>query len=180
MAGKTDRKFCGVLYPDSTSYDCTAVLDRLQEIFPFWAYVLHDKDVDANGEIKKAHYHWIGKQENPAPASTIANKLGVAVNDVCYCKSVKAQVQYLIHKNDPDKFQYPPTDVVSSSDVKRWLCEGEEEQKAYAIYEYIRESNCTSVEQLTDWALSNGNWSEFRRGFAIWNCIMNERKMKRV
>ena len=56
----------------------------------------------------------------------------------------------------------------------------EEEQKAYAIYEYIRKSNCTSVEQLTEWALSNGNWSEFRRAFAIWNCIMNERKIKRV
>ena len=70
MAGKTDRKFCGVLYFDSTMYDCLVVLECLNDCFSCWGYVLHDSDVDENGEVKKAHYYWVGKQETPAPART--------------------------------------------------------------------------------------------------------------
>lgn len=53
--GIKDRKYQGVLYPDSESYCCDDVLNILKSTFPEFAYILHDKDVDENGELKKPH-----------------------------------------------------------------------------------------------------------------------------
>ena len=48
--GIKDRKFQGILYPDSESYCCEDVLNVLKSTFPEFAYILHDKDTDENGE----------------------------------------------------------------------------------------------------------------------------------
>ena len=74
MSGKS-RSFLGVLYPDSESYDCSAVLERLSCLFEEWAYILHDSDSDENGELKKAHIHWVGRLENATSLLAIADSL---------------------------------------------------------------------------------------------------------
>ena len=48
---KMSRNFQGVIYPDSQSYDCQEVLSKLAQFSDF-AYILHDQDVDENGELK--------------------------------------------------------------------------------------------------------------------------------
>lgn len=174
MAGKKDRKFCGVLYPDSSTYNCEAVLKTITEIFPAWCYVLHDMDTDENGEIKKAHYHWVGKQENPVEAATISNKLGIPENDVCFCKNWKAQVRYQIHADNPEKFQYPPEAVKANFNFGNFITSGISTEKAQAILEHIYENQTTSTKDLAQWCIVSGNWDEFRRGFSIWANIMKE------
>ena len=72
MAVKEGRNFLGVLYPDSESYDCQKVLSRIEDTFVDFAYIVHDMDVNENGEIKKTHIHWCGKKSSPAPLSTIS------------------------------------------------------------------------------------------------------------
>ena len=75
------RKFCGILYVESDTYKVDDVLERIKSYFDQWAYCLHDKDVyDETGEIKKAHYHWVGSVRNPVQVSTISNALGVPSN----------------------------------------------------------------------------------------------------
>ena len=56
MASEKSRTFLGVLYPDSESYDCASVLDRLSDVFEEWAYITHDMDTEEDGEVKKAAY----------------------------------------------------------------------------------------------------------------------------
>ena len=73
MSGKS-RSFLGVLYPDSESYDCSAVLERLSCLFDEWAYIVHDSDSDENGELKKAHIHWIGRLENATSLLAVADR----------------------------------------------------------------------------------------------------------
>lgn len=179
MADKKSRTFLGVLYPDSESYDCDSVLGCLSVVFEEWAYVIHDMDTDKNGEVKKAHIHWVGKLTSPALLSTVAgsHKLGVPENSVEYCKNWKYAVRYLVHKDSPDKFQYSPDVVVSNFDIAPML-DGKQSEvvKVRMIRQYIRESHCTSVEQLLDWCLDNDCWSEYRRSFAIWVSVMREVK----
>lgn len=179
MASDKSRTFLGVLYPDSESYDCSSVLARLSEVFDEWAYVTHDMDTDDNGEIKKAHIHWIGKLSSPALLSTVAGgrKLGVPENSVEYCKNWKYAVRYLVHKDSPEKFQYSPDAVVSNFDILPTL-DGKQSEivKVRMIRKYIEETQCTSATQLLDWCIENNCWSEFRRSFAIWSCIMREVK----
>lgn len=173
------RNFLGVLYPDSETYDCALVLERLKSVFQEWAYVLHDYDFDENGVLKKSHIHWIGKLENATSLSAISDgkHLGVSSNSIEFCKNWKYSVRYLIHKDSPDKFQYSQECIISNFDVAFFLRDKDDEvATARKIRTYLFESQCTSVRQLMDWCLENGCWSEFRRSFSIWACVMREFK----
>lgn len=178
MSGKS-RTFLGVLYPDSESYLCSAVLERLSCVFQEWAYIVHDSDSDENGELKKAHIHWVGRLENATSLLAIADSkhLGVNPNSIEYCKNFKFAVRYLIHKDSPDKFQYPQDSIKSNFDVVPFFRDKDDEiASVRKIRAYLMDSHCTSTEQLMDWCLENGCWCEFRRSFAIWSCVMREMK----
>lgn len=110
MADKKFRSFAGTLYPDSESYDCELLLSTIRSKFIDWAYILHDKDVDENGELKKSHIHWVGRA-TPRCLSVVSNFLGLPENDIEVVKNFDNMVMYLIHLNDIDKFQYSPDDV---------------------------------------------------------------------
>lgn len=110
MADKKFRSFAGTLYPDSESYDCEILLSTIRSKFIDWAYILHDKDVDKNGDLKKPHIHWVGRA-TPRCLSVVSNFLGLPENDIEVVKNFDNMVMYLIHLNDIDKFQYSPDDV---------------------------------------------------------------------
>ena len=110
MADKKFRSFAGTLYPDSLSYDCETLLSTIRSKFIDWAYILHDKDVNENGELKKPHIHWVGRA-TPRCLSVVSNFLGLPENDIEVVKNFDNMVMYLIHLNDIDKFQYSPDDV---------------------------------------------------------------------
>ena len=110
MADKKFRSFAGTLYPDSESYDCETLLSTIRSKFIDWAYILHDKDVNENGELKKPHFHWVGRA-TPRCLSVVSNFLGLPENDIEVVKNFDNMVMYLIHLNDIDKFQYSPDDV---------------------------------------------------------------------
>lgn len=110
MADKKFRSFAGTLYPDSEAYDCETLLSIIRSKFIDWAYILHNKDVDANGDLKKPHIHWVGRA-TPRCLSVVSNFLGLPENDIEVVKNFDNMVMYLIHLNDIDKFQYSPDDV---------------------------------------------------------------------
>lgn len=110
MADKKFRSFAGTLYPDSESYDCESLLSTIRSKFIDWAYILHDKDFNENGELKKPHIHWVGRA-TPRCLSVVSNFLGLPENDIEVVKNFDNMVMYLIHLNDIDKFQYSPDDV---------------------------------------------------------------------
>lgn len=178
------RKFCGILYVESETYVAAEVLECLKAYFDQWAYILHDKDVeDGSEDLKKAHYHWVGSVKNPVQVSTIANALGVPVNYIEFVRKKgntdnwKGAVRYLVHASNPEKFQYDAQEVVTNFDVIRYINAYDETQQILKIVCFIRENpNCT-FEQVFDYAVMNGCYSEFRRGVYIINKIMNERTM---
>lgn len=113
MADKKFRSFTGTLYPDSVSYDCEHLLSVIRSKFIDWAYILHDKDTDENGVLKKPHIHWVGRA-TPRYLSVVANFLGLPENNIEVVKNFDNTVCYLIHLNDIDKYQYSPDDVESN------------------------------------------------------------------
>ena len=82
MFEKQSRCFIGILYPDAENYVCDDVLVRLHDAFRDVAYIIHDMDVTESGELKKAHIHWVGKRDSPAPLSTIVNALKIPAQDI--------------------------------------------------------------------------------------------------
>lgn len=83
-----------------------------------YAYAIHDLDVNEEGQRATGHIHFVYKARECRRLSTnlneIADALGVDPLSVSVDKasSVASSVRYLIHKDDPQKHQYPMGSVV--------------------------------------------------------------------
>lgn len=82
-----------------------------------WAYIYHDKDVNDKGELKEPHFHIILRLYRGFTHSCVKrwfaclNDNGELINThVVNCSDVGSYFEYLIHKYDPDKYQYDPAD----------------------------------------------------------------------
>lgn len=172
------RSFTGILYPDSTAYSCAEKLDILKECFPKWAFVLHDKDVNEDGELKKPHYHWVGYRENGVQVSTIAKFMDLPEAAVEFGKfGWRALVRYLTHIDHPEKTLYPVEDVTCNFNICALLQdELTSDDMAKSILNYLVSSGCSSTRQLVAWAIDNGVWSELRRSSGLWSAIMLENR----
>lgn len=69
-----------------------------------WYLITHDKDIKDTGEPVPVHYHIVIKFTSPTKKEQIIKKfpIGYAENT----KNLLASVQYLIHKNNPEKHTY--------------------------------------------------------------------------
>lgn len=85
--------------------------------------ILHDKDVNNDGEFKRAHYHCVLSSVKRYRVKQIINLFVdcLSTNEeniqVMECDNFIACVQYLIHKNDLDKYQYNYKDIISNDSI---------------------------------------------------------------
>lgn len=171
MAEKKYRSFAGTLYPDSESYDCEQLLSIIRSKFIDWAYILHDKDVDDNGELKKSHIHWVGRA-TPRCLSVVSNFLGLPENDIEIVKNFDNMVQYLIHLNDIDKFQYSPDDVETNlpniGQLLRRLSEGQ------IVKDLASAKMQKSWYDLVQYAVDTDSYDVLRRNLGVIRLIWEE------
>ena len=123
---KRVRAFKGVFYPDSDTYDYSDVMQKISS-FGSALFILHDKDLNDEGEVKKAHYHFVVRWTSGTALyrSSIANLSGLSKMDVIpiYGKydsdqgnSLEQSLLYLTHRNYPEKVQYSDSDLLLSYD----------------------------------------------------------------
>ena len=171
MADKKFRSFAGTLYPDSESYDCETLLSTIRSKFIDWAYILHDKDVDDKGELKKPHIHWVGRA-TPRCLSVVSNFLGLPENDIEICKSFDNMVMYLIHLNDIDKFQYSPDDVETNlSNIGQLLRRQSEGQ---IVKDLASAKMQKSWYDLVQYAVDRDSYDVLRRNLGVIRLIWEE------
>lgn len=145
-------KTCEVMqYLEYMDCDYEEIEKRIQAITNLKTYciMLHDKDVLKDGNPKKPHFHAVLTFTDGKTWESIAAAVGVEKQYVNKIKTTTARAQaYLIHKNDPDKFQYDAADVRANfdyiekmDDIKRTISIEEvinriekEEIKPYNIY----------------------------------------------
>lgn len=167
-----------ILYPDAENYDCSALLNSWSDYFAEWAYVLHDKDTDADGNLKKPHYHVYGKHTTSALASTVVNKTGVPFSVLRKVPNRKGYIQYFLHfgEKNQDKFQYPFDTIQSNFDCAKYFSKLPDIIQAQMLYNFIYSGTCTCMKDLVDFALYNECWSELRRGSYIFRSLLSENK----
>lgn len=86
-----------VMYPESMIDDWQNKVGSLLE-FPY-AYCIHDKDCDENGEIRKTHVHFILAYSNTTTKNCIIelfSRLGV-INTCQVTRNIRNSYDYLIH-----------------------------------------------------------------------------------
>lgn len=124
--GNRFRSFTLIFYAGALELD--KLLMKYSVRISHYAYIIHDKDVyqedlqdnDGNyvhrkGEIEKPHIHLLIDFYN-AHTPNAVKKLFTTELDKPRVERVVdkvAQYEYLIHKNDPDKYQYEKSAIIS-------------------------------------------------------------------
>ena len=134
--------------------DVSSLVERIKALtnLKSWCIVTHDKDVLPSGELKRPHFHCVLTFSNNKTFGSIAKGLGVAVQYVNKIKSTTKSAQlYLIHRNNPEKYQYNPSEVQANFDYVNFVddCPIKEKRenialriekgeiKEYNIFKYI-------------------------------------------
>lgn len=192
---KEGKNFQCVLYPDSESYNCQLLLNRLSSFWDKYYYILHDRDTYSEldydvfkeenkrepdwkiGDYKKKHYHVIGYCKSNMTLGRASIKFGVESNMVERCKSLKGSIQYLIHKNNPEKCQYGIDEIITNDDnLEHFLRNDTVSDKARKLIDFIYSEECTNLYSISNYAINNNCWDEFRRGQHIYTALFRERK----
>ena len=148
-----ERYWTFVLYPESAPENWKEQLQQLGlqcAISP-----LHNKDLNANGEVKKEHYHILLCFNGP----TTYNK----VNSICQSLnatipqrvlSCKGMIRYFTHKDNPEKAQYNDFDIttINGLDLKQFndLTLSQTITIKKEIICYINENNIRSYNKLVN------------------------------
>lgn len=121
----------------------------------YWSLVEHDKDHNEQGELIRAHYHMVLVLRTPKASKTVVNDIAkfLLINKNCIsCKVVTSFVkcvQYLIHYNDKDKYQYKVEDIETSdrNDLLTTILESTSQYEFdfNYLFKLVRESNSLEV-----------------------------------
>ena len=105
------RTWTSVVYPESAPENWREILDGYH--VPWVESPLHDKDVNPDGEVKKAHWHIIlffdGKKSFEQ-VKEITDALNAPIPQKT--ANPKGLVRYLIHMDNPEKYQYKREEIV--------------------------------------------------------------------
>ena len=112
------KYFCAILYPSSTSYDSDKLIKALaEEHLTFAVSPIHDRDIENDCSLKKAHYHLLLAYSSATTLNNIRSwfkACGMPESDlhtVRVCASGVGYFRYLTHKDNPEKAQYDANDV---------------------------------------------------------------------
>lgn len=169
-----------LLYPSDESH--VSAMEKIKQSYDY-AAILHDKDVDEDGVVKKAHWHVVLRFQQANWSSAICKNLGIEQNYIEEVKRFDNAMLYLIHYNDSDKAQYDISEVFGglAPRLAEIVNKGEksEGEKVHELIEFIE--NCDSkitVTEFSKFCALNGYWAEFRRSGAIFCKMLDEHNEK--
>lgn len=135
-------KTCEVMqyfeYMDTNNID--EIIERIKTLtnLKSWAIIVHDKDILPNGKLKPPHFHCVLTFSNATTIKSIADAIGVEMQYVEKIRTTtKSARLYLIHRNNPEKFQYSPEEVKASFDYVSYVDDCPVKQKRESIAERI-------------------------------------------
>lgn len=148
------RNWAFVVYPESAPSDW---IEQLQQRGVVGAISpLHDKDLNATGEPKKAHWHVIVTYEGPT-AQSVVERLTELLNapKPIPLEQVRGYYRYLTHKDNPEKFQYDEKDIqtMNGFSIRDFveMTKSEVNVKIRIIQKMIREFDFLEYADLLDY-----------------------------
>ena len=161
------KYFCTLLYPDSTTYDTDKVIKALaEEHLTFAVSPIHDKDVEEDGSIKKAHYHLLLAYSSATTLNNIRGWFKVCglpesdLHSVRVCASGVGYYRYLTHKDNPEKAQYDVNDIRTFNDAQELFKKfsktaSEKIDDLVRIFQIVDELNTISFHSLIQYLMFN-------------------------
>ena len=149
------RNWTFVLYEDSAPDNWVDILDgeHIEWVESPW----HDKDVDANGQVKKKHKHILvlfGGVKSYEQVKEVTDKVNAPVPQRCH--NAKAMVRYMAHLDNPDKAQYSVSDIKAHGgvDIAELLRPSSSERYVIIrdIISYVKSTGIVEFQDLMDYA----------------------------
>lgn len=172
-----------ILYPVDNAVNLHAfvlqgIIDSCMECGYKYFMILHDKDIDEDGQLKKEHVHILLEFPNPRRIKSVMREMCVLEeNLVNPVTSKKGYIRYLTHIDDKDKYQYKQSNIQTNckTDVERaYKCDKDSIEQAEYMLNYICANPNSSITELSRVAIDNGCWSQFRSGFNVFSAIRIE------
>lgn len=171
------NSFMIVLYPDDERY--VYYDECIRKNFDFLG-ILHDRDIDSEGNSKKAHFHYVIRSARGAlPLSSVVRLTSIPANYIEPLNNYKKGLIYLVHGDCPDKFQYDVSNCFGTliNDLKKALVvdNKSESEKVCVLLDYI--NSCYTLVSVSDFAhycASNDMWDIFRRAGSIFIKVIDE------
>lgn len=145
-----------------------------------YAGIIHDQDVDDAGQPLKPHYHFVVYFKDKKSLEQVSEYYDIAVNRIEKYNSLETALLYLIHRNQPSKFQYNENNVFGNlkskliSFVEDIEDIGENEKVSYII-DYIDSINdFVSFSDVMKWACINNCFAELRRAQTLFVNLIRE------
>jgi len=174
-----------ILYPESAPANWR---DVINETHIEWVESpLHDKDLNSDGTEKKAHYHitllYPGKKSFEQ-VKELTNNLNSPIP--IKCQSVKGSIRYMVHKDNPEKFQYNWDEIKTYGGVDlNVLCSPtatERLQIQKDIMDYIESAGIIEFDDIAYYARKNGldNWLNILLNYSTIsiNALLRSRRHK--
>lgn len=157
------RVWVMVVYPESAPKNWRDILDGYH--IPWIESPLHDKDVNPDGEVKKPHWHVMltfdGKKSFEQ-VKEIADKISSPIPQKV--ASPVGQVRYMIHMDNPEKYQYKREDIIphGGADVDAYfeISATAKNRILWEMMEYINKNQVTSYAQFIGYiqSIQNHDW----------------------
>ncbi|TGY51668.1 replication protein [Ligilactobacillus murinus] len=162
MTNKDDRArtWTFIVYPESAPENWRELLDEYH--VPWVESPLHDKDINPDGSVKKAHWHVILLFDGKKSYEQV-KELTDAINAPIPQKTAntKGLVRYLIHMDNPEKYQYKRDEIVchSGADVDEYFALSSSSRRAvlWEIVEFIKENEIDNFSDFIGFCLETDN-----------------------
>ena len=149
------RNWSFVVYPESLPENWLSMLGEL--CVPCCVSPLHDKDLNADGTEKKAHYHIVlaydGKKSYEQILEVTQMFNGTIPQKVANMKGI---IRYLIHADNPEKAQYSKDDIKAFGGlcVDDYLVIDKNERYIYIreMMNYVKDNGIVEFKDLLEYA----------------------------
>ena len=191
------KKFSLVInFPKDTRKECEVLAKvkafsmKMEEYY----YIVHDKDYDEFGTLKTKHIHWLFRiKEKQKRLKTVLNEVNNelfngsdqtrSLISIESWKNYEATIQYLVHKNNPEKYQYKVEEVHTNDfeTLKQVMDYAVDTNLTIDKIKYLCTKNTTLCGVLEDVGLINARnylnvirtiWEEYLR----WSNSQDKRK----
>lgn len=162
-------KFYGVEVITYNNEDTNNILKKLDDKYK-WVYATHDKDINKDtGELIKEHTHLQIYGETQHSLKAWAKIIGKEEYEVQKIENKIRAIQYLVHKNNPNKYQYDLNIIRSNFDINDYFKDKTKEgNEIYQIIEYIKNfKGIIKLSEILEYAINNNIWSTYRRNYSI-------------
>ncbi len=155
------RYWSFIVYPESVLNDWEEVLCKLGCVFA--VSPLHDRDINANGEVKKPHYHVLVQFDGPTTYKNVKESICDVVGGTIPQRtiSLRGYYRYLCHLDNPEKAQYDINDIKCYGGFKMDLTTSEINIIKSNILEDIKKHGFIEYVDLCDYYKDIGDFDYF-------------------